>query len=119
VASLAESHGERQDVVVGGQVRSSVFHYYKRPPELPVTVQLYPAQAIQVARANLWDSDRDACVLENRRFEMNPMIWPVPVGLYSLDVTIEPETPPLRSKIGLPVLVSPRDPRLKKVRLTK
>lgn len=117
VASLAASHEERQDVVVGGQVHGSVLHYYEAPPELPVMVELDPGEAIQVARADLWDSDRDARVLENLRFETNPMIWNVPVGLYSLDVTIQPETPFLHSKTGLSMLVAPRTLGPRKVRL--
>ena len=117
VASLADSYGERQNVVVGGQVRGSVLHFFERPPKLPVAIQLHPDQAIAVARADLWDSDRGVRILEDCRFEENPMIWPVPVGLYSLDVTIRPEIPPLHSKMGLPVIVGPRI-LLKKVRLT-
>jgi Caspase domain len=117
VASLAASHGEWQEVVVGGHVRGSVLHYYDRPPELPVAVQLHPSQAIEVAWADLWDSDRDARILEDRPFELNPMTWSVPVGLYSLDVTIRPETPPLHSKAGLPVVVAPRTLGPRKVRL--
>jgi hypothetical protein len=108
VASLARSHGVRQDVVVGGQVRGSVLHYFECPPSLPVAIQLHPDQAIPVAWADLWDSGRDGRILEDRRFEANPAIWPLPVGLYSLDVTIRPDTPPLRSKMGLPVIVGPR-----------
>jgi hypothetical protein len=107
VASLAEEYRERQDVVVGGQVRGSVLHYFQRPPELPVAVHLHPEHARPVAWADLWDGDRDARILEDRRFEVNPMVWTVPVGMYSLDVTIRPDTPPLRSKMGLPVAVAP------------
>jgi hypothetical protein len=108
VASLADGYGETQEVVVGGQVRGSVFHYFERPPELPVAIQLRPEEARPVAWADLWDGDRDARILENCQFELNPMIWTVPAGMYSLDVTIRPDTPPFRSKIGLPVAVAPR-----------
>jgi Caspase domain len=107
VASLADRHEERQEVVVGGQVRGSVLHYFERAPELPLAVQLHPESAGPVAWADLWDSDRAARVVEDGQFEVNPMVWRVPVGMYSLDVTIRPDTPPLQSKMGLPVAVAP------------
>jgi hypothetical protein len=108
VAELAGGLGRRQDVVVGGQIRDAVLHYFEQPPELPVTIELRPQQATSLAVADLWDCRRDARVLEQRRFERNPMSWSVPVGLYSLDVTIDPASPPLQPKRGLPVAVTPR-----------
>jgi hypothetical protein len=108
VAELAAGYGERQEVVVGGQVRGSVLHYFETPPKLPVAIGLHPDHARPVAWADWWDSDREDRILTDCQFEWNPMTWTMPVGMYSLDVTIRPDTPPLQSKIGLPVPVAPR-----------
>ena len=108
VAKLAAAYGERQRVTVGGQVQNSIFHYFPRPPSLPVAIELRPEEARPVAWADLWDADRADRVFKNRQFTRNPMVWMVPAGMYSLDVTIRPDRPPLRSKPGLPVAVAPR-----------
>ncbi len=117
VADLADGYGEAQEVVVGGQVRGSVLHYFEQPPELSVAIELRPGEAVPVAWADLWDRDREARILEDCRFELNPMTWTVPAGMYSLDVTIRPDTPPLQSKTGLPIAVAPRILGPRKVRL--
>lgn len=107
VDELAATHGETQEVVGGGQARMAVLHRFEKAPDFPVSVELAPTAAAAVAWASLWDGGRTNRVLEDQPFDQNPKTWTVPAGLYSLDVTVRPDTPPYTSKVGVAVLVVP------------
>lgn len=92
VRELAESHGTEQVATTGGQVEDVPFHVLPGKPDVPITLQLDPDDAVACARARLWDP-LDTDVFTGEAFA--PTISrSVPAGQYALAITIDPPTPP-------------------------
>lgn len=97
VKELALEHNDVQDVVTGGYVRTTPFHYYPEPPELTVTFRLDPDAAAHVAHACVKGEDERE-EMPRSRFVPNPLPATIRAGFYSLEVSIDPPTPPFRER---------------------
>jgi len=105
VAELAQSFGEEQTATVGGQLADVILHVLPGAPNVPLTLELNPAEAAGCALARLWDG------VANSIFDDEPftptLIRPVPAGIYVLTVRIQPPTPPYQGVPALPILALP------------
>lgn len=108
VRELAAVHGAEQSATTGGQLEDVPFHVLPGPPDVPITLQVSPPDAVACARARLFDPQA-AEIFTGESFA--PTITrQVPAGQYLLDVTIQPPTPPFKEVLLLPVPALP--PRL-------
>jgi hypothetical protein len=118
VRRLAETYGVCQDVVPGGVFRPAMLHYFTEPPAFPLTIEVAPEEATEIAWASLWDQDHASRLLDRAGFDANPMTWIVPGGLYTLDVDVDPPRPGFRCAPGLAVAVPRRAPGPRRVDLS-
>ena len=101
VTQLAAKLGRRQDAVLGGTPKDSVFHVFDSPPSVSFTLELDPEDAHAHAFADLWDGGRSTVVFQDQRFLTKLLQRQVPAGLYSVDVRIRPPTTPYVDRSGL------------------
>jgi hypothetical protein len=95
-----------------------MLHYFTEPPAFPLTIEVAPEEATEIAWASLWDQDHASRLLDRAGFDANPMTWIVPGGLYTLDVDVDPPRPGFRCAPGLAVAVPRRAPGPRRVDLS-
>jgi len=108
VTERARQFGEVQHVTGGGTGRACVLHRFEEPPAFPYEIRLAPDSARPLARADIWDGDRNSRLVEGERFDSNPASWRLPVGLNSLDVIVPPGHDRFRTRSGVALLVQAR-----------
>ena len=108
VRELAATFGLEQAATTGGQLEEVVFHVLEERPDVPLTLQLEPEDAVECVTLRLWDGV-ETSVFEGLRFDAGGAVLqrPVPAGQYVLTVSIEPPTPPYRAVPALPVPALP------------
>ncbi len=107
VRERAEGLDASQKATSGGDIgEERPFHELPQPPNVPVTIGVDPAEAGPVSWAKLWFGTVPDPVVDHAALTQ-PLTKPLPAGLYSLEVTIDPATNPYRGTthaIPLPVL---------------
>jgi hypothetical protein len=90
VAEIARAEQERQDVVIGGNIRSAILCARPQPPRVTVLVDIDPDAAAQVAFAELWNSDKSMLIKKRAPCWERPLAFPdVPPGLYLLELSAQ------------------------------
>jgi hypothetical protein len=97
---LTEPFGAVQHPTPGGQIPDVVIHTLSKPPPAELTLTLSPPEAAGCARARLLDRN-SVEVFSGRRFDP-AIVAKVQAGIYTLDVAIDPPTPPYSNRL-LPV----------------
>jgi hypothetical protein len=88
LTEVARSDKEKQNVVIGGNVRTAVFCASATPPNVTVVVDVDPDGAAQVAFAELWNFNRSMPIKPRAPCLPRPlMLRDVPPGLYLLEVS--------------------------------
>jgi hypothetical protein len=106
VDELAAAHGQRQTAVAGGLLSRVTLHEPAEPPTVPLVISVEPEAAAACAFARLFDGMTDRTIFDRQAF--TPRIeQSVPAGLWSLSVTIDPDTPPFRSRPAVAVFARP------------
>ena len=112
VSELAQTFGHEQTATIGGQLADVILQVLPKAPEVPVTFELHPRDAVECAFARLWDGTVGTSIFEDEPFrpdeEATPKLArPVPAGLYVLTVSIKPPTPPFKEIPALPIPAVP------------
>jgi len=84
VASLAAAHSEVQSPAPSGLMRYGVVHVYAKPPEVPISILVDPAQAAGVSRLTL--RSYASIAIDNEPANPNPVERTVPMGFYTLQI---------------------------------
>jgi hypothetical protein len=91
ISEVARPDGVKQDVMIGGLVRPSVFCASESPPDVTVVVHVDPESAAQVAFAELWSSNRSSQIKQRSPCWSRPLkLEKVPVGIYLLELSASP-----------------------------
>ena len=103
VAAIAADFEAVQSPTPSGLVRYGVFHVYLQPPEVPVAIEVEPAQA--AADTELTLTSDGMTPIDGEMVDPNPLERKIPMGMYSADV--KPPAP-FQTINGIPILAKPR-----------
>jgi hypothetical protein len=106
LAALARSVGFEQTATVGGQLADVILHVLPAAPEVPLTLEVEPAEAATCAFGRLWDGLGPTSIFDDEPFTPT-LTRSVPAGWYVLSVRIQPPTPPYRDVPALPIPALP------------
>jgi hypothetical protein len=100
----------KQLIDVGGNGRSRPINFLASPPTVLIRIGVDPLEARAIARAALSRWVESQKVFDDvRPFDPYPAEWTVPVGLYLLEVKVEPPMDPLHDQ-RQPIQVQPGRP---------
>jgi len=106
VDELARPFNVVQTPTTGGQLADVIFHVLPEHPNVPVTLELEPADAAACVLARLWDGVGPDSIFDDERFTPT-LTKPVPAGQYVLTVRIHPPTNQYRALAALPIPALP------------
>jgi hypothetical protein len=108
VLELATEHGLEQTATAGGTLGPTVLHRLSSPPVLEVKFTVDPSEAAAVSFVSLSDEGGNA-TLQSQSLDPE-LAARLPAGLYTLEVAIDPDTPPYIAK-RQPCFVRPPRPK--------
>lgn len=115
VKKLARVHKQEQNTTAGGVLKPVPFHVPKKRPTAPLTIEVDPGTASELAYASV--TCNGAYALRSEQLHPSPFTCELPAGIYSLAVKVEPPSPLYRDPPSQAFVLCPFQPMRVQARL--
>lgn len=107
LTGLNQETGLEQKFEVGGQARDAVICYFDDPPQVDLSIEIDPPEALPVSHIAIRDAEGEVVRIQQAPLTPHPYQIKLPAGYYTLTVSIDPPDPRFKDSLTRVRLLTP------------